>query len=51
VEATLLNSDSYRIEGHVPEDEEWAFAPGTIVRCALHAFSGGSRMTAIGPAD
>jgi len=36
-----LSADTYRVEGEVPEDEEWAFAPGTIVRGSYKTFSGG----------
>ena len=40
VEATHIAADTYRVEGNVPDDEEWAFAPGTVVRCAHRTFSG-----------
>jgi hypothetical protein len=33
VEATRLTDDTYRIEGVMDENEEWAFAPGSVVRC------------------
>jgi len=26
-----LGGDRYRIRGHVSDDEEWAFKPGTVV--------------------
>lgn len=52
VEATPLTGDTYRVEGEVPEDEEWAFAPGTIVRCEWRRFADGEReLTAIGIAE
>ena len=43
VEAVPLGRDTYRVEGAVPEGEEWAFAPGTDVRCEWKTFSGGTR--------
>ena len=39
VEATHLEADSFRVEGPVPEDEEWMFAPGSLVRCELRTLS------------
>lgn len=41
VEATQLSADTYLVEGEMPENEEWAFAPGTIVRGSHKTFSGG----------
>lgn len=43
VDALPLTSDTYRVEGAVPEGEEWAFGPGTHVRCEWKTFSGGER--------
>ena len=52
VEATPLAGDRYRVEGDMPEDEEWAFAPGTVVHCAEKTFSsGGMGLMAIAVAD
>jgi len=52
VQATLMSGGNYRVEGHATDDEQWAFAPGTIVRCAPHTFSGGETgMVAVGPFD
>ena len=52
VNATPLAGDRYRVEGNVPQDEEWAFASGTIVRCRWHIFSDGKTgLTATSPAD
>jgi hypothetical protein len=31
VKATKLTTDTYRIEGPIPDDEKWAFAPGSVV--------------------
>lgn len=48
VEATGLSADTYRVEGEVPDGEEWAFDPGTIVRCKSKTFDGGEKkLTAI----
>lgn len=41
VEATRLSADVYRVDGEVPDGEEWAFAPGTAVRCEQKAFERG----------
>jgi len=41
VEATRLSADTYRVEGEIPDDEEWAFAPGVVVRCQRQTFSEG----------
>ena len=52
VEATPLTSDTYRVEGEMPDDEEWAFAPGRVVRCEFEVSSSGEqRLTVIGAAD
>jgi hypothetical protein len=52
VSATPLPSGTYRVEGEMSDDEEWAFIPGTLVRCAWKTFSDGERgLTAIGLAD
>ncbi|GAA4752525.1 hypothetical protein GCM10023264_19320 [Sphingomonas daechungensis] len=51
VEATALTADTYRVEGDVPDDEEWAFDPGSIVRCESRKLSEGERMTAVAVAD
>ena len=42
VEATQLSDDSFVVEGTVPEGEEWAFTPGSVVRCVSKTFSGGA---------
>ena len=44
VEAQSLTNGTYCIMGHVPEDELWAFPPGTLVRCEWKTFSGGERV-------
>ena len=43
VNATQLSAATYRIEGEMPDDEEWAFPPGTIVR-GVHKTSGDGRV-------
>lgn len=42
VNATPVSSDTYRIEGEMPDDEEWAFLPGSVVRCVDKTFTGGN---------
>ena len=41
VEAAPMRSDTYRVEGEMPDDEEWAFVPGSVVFCELRKFSSG----------
>ncbi len=41
VAAERLDDRTYRIVGPRPNDEEWAFAPGSIVSSQLQAFSDG----------
>lgn len=33
-------------EQSVPEDEQWEFLPGAVVRCQLRQLSGGARLVA-----
>lgn len=47
VEATRLSADTYRLEGEVPDEEEWKFLPSTLVRCELLTLSSGERLVAI----
>ena len=48
VEATHLSTGAYLVEGEVPVGEEWAFDPGTVVRCERKRFSGGEEgLTAV----
>ena len=52
VDATPLSADTYRVEGEMPAGEQWAFAPGTIVRCERKTFGGGEAgLTAVQVAD
>lgn len=41
IEATQLRDGRYRVRGPVPPDEEWVFAPGTVVVCEWRPFSDG----------
>ena len=41
VNATQVGKNEFRVEGPVPEDEEWEFAPGSIVRCKQRKFESG----------
>lgn len=43
VEVTPLYGGVYRVEGPMPADEEWAFAPGTVVDCRWKTFSDGEQ--------
>lgn len=47
VDATHVSSDTYRIEGAIPDHEDWAFAPGSVVRCERKMLSRGERLTAV----
>jgi hypothetical protein len=52
VEATPLTGNSFRVEGDVPDYEQWAFAPGAVVLCAWKTFNGGGAgWAAIGLAE
>jgi len=52
VQATHLAGDLYRVNGYMPANEEWAYAPGAIVRCERTTFKGGeSELTIVGAAD
>jgi len=42
-QAEQLPHGLFRVLGPVPEDEAWAFPPGSIVRCKEKAFSAGAR--------
>jgi hypothetical protein len=37
----------YRIVDSVPEDEKWAFHPGSLVRCEPRQFAEGSGLVAV----
>jgi hypothetical protein len=49
VKATLISPNTYRIDGEIPDDEDWAFLPGAVVRCIEKTFTGGNvALTAVG---
>jgi hypothetical protein len=39
IEAEALEGEVYRVNGPVPDEEEWAFPPGSLVRCRHRVFS------------
>ena len=43
VAAESQHDGTWLLLGPVPADEEWAFGPGTVVRCIEHSFEGGRR--------
>ncbi|QLC21236.1 hypothetical protein HFP51_02960 [Parasphingopyxis sp. CP4] len=43
VEATLVDANSYRVEGTPSDGEEWAYGSGTIVLCEWNTLSSGER--------
>ena len=49
VDAIVLGEGIYEIprDAIVPEDEDWEFLPGSMVRCAIKRLSGRDCMTAI----
>ena len=50
-EATQLRNGRYRVKGHIPGGERWAFNPGTVVVCAWRSFSNGEEGPAAIAAD
>ena len=42
VKAEVRGEGCYRITGEQPDDEEWRFKPGSVVRCKEHRFQDGS---------
>ena len=48
VTAEHIRDDVYRIAGEPPdpEDENWEFLPGQLVRCRQHTLSGDSSLVA-----
>jgi hypothetical protein len=38
-----MSEDTYQVKGEMPDGEEWAFAPGTAVRCELKTFDDGEK--------
>ena len=49
VEAAFLRDDVYRIVSvnAVPDDEEWEFGSGELVRCERRVLSGGECLVAV----
>jgi hypothetical protein len=43
VEAIPVGINRYRVEGPVPDDEEWAFGPGATVACEWKTFANGQQ--------
>ena len=46
VRAEVVSEGLFRITDSQPEDEEWEFRPGEIVRCREAAFQDGERLVA-----
>jgi hypothetical protein len=40
VQAEPIGPELYFVLGPIPEDEEWAFPPGSLVRCVMRELSG-----------
>ncbi len=52
VAAERLGGDRFRVLGPAPEDEQWAFPPGTVVRGLPRTFQSGSEgIAAVSVAD
>lgn len=47
VKAHHISGDLYRIIGTVPDDEEWEYQPGDLVRCRWREFANGSGLLAV----
>jgi hypothetical protein len=45
VAAEHLHGDAFRLIGPMPEDEQWAFPPGSVVTGARQVFRDGSHGT------
>lgn len=41
VAAKRLNQDTFRVTGPMPDDEQWAFPPGSVVSVAPQLFADG----------
>ena len=46
VRAEPLGDELYRIIDPMPEDEDWAFAPGDTVKCKMHRVANGDGLLA-----
>jgi hypothetical protein len=40
--AERLSQNTYRVKGPMPDDEKWAFAPGSVVTVVPQLFADGS---------
>ncbi len=47
VDVKPLDDETYQILGPMPEAEQWAFAPGSIVASAARRFNGEERAVAV----
>lgn len=47
VQAERLSDGRYKILGSVPEDENWEFAPGSVVHVRQKQFSQGTALVAV----
>lgn len=47
VAAEQVGPGLFRLLGPVPDDEVWAFPPGTVVRCESRRLSGGAVLVAV----
>jgi hypothetical protein len=43
VEAERLDATGFRLVGPMPEDEDWQFQPGSVVRCVTRTFLDGTQ--------
>ncbi len=49
-QAIALGDNKFKVlptPDYDPEDEEWAFLPGTIVRCEIHDYDGMKYLRAV----
>jgi len=46
VEVVEVRPGWHLLEGSAPDDECWAFPPGTVVECEVRRSSGGERLVA-----
>jgi hypothetical protein len=49
VEAEVFPDGRYKVLGSVPDDEEWAFAPGSVVRGVTKVLSDGHQAIVAAP--
>lgn len=51
VSASPQPNGTFRLADEKPDDERWAFPPGTVVRCERRTLSDGDALVAVAPAD